>query len=103
MNGDCRKNLSKLIFKARSKTLDIKEHKKWKFQDLLCVGCKQNEETGLEILTCINFNNKISSKNDKGITYDWFYSENTNRKIEAGKLLESRLKERQEILDQSVN
>ena len=81
--------ISKLIFKARSKTLDIKDHKKWKFLDILCVGCKQNEETGLEILTCKNFNNKISSKNDKN---DWFYSENTNRKIEAGKLLESRLK-----------
>ena len=97
VNGECGKNLSQLIFKARSKTLEIKEHKKWKFQDLLCVGCKENEETGLEILTCEKLDNKISSKNDQGITYDWFYSENTNRKITAGKLLESRLKERSKL------
>ena len=67
------------------------------------MGCKENEETGLEILTCEKLDNKISSKNDQGITYDWFYSENTNRKIAAGKLLKSRLKERQDILEQSIS
>ena len=33
-------NASKFIFKARSKTLDIKMQKKWKYEDKLCSGCK---------------------------------------------------------------
>jgi hypothetical protein len=39
----------KPIFKARRKTLDIKLHKKWKYDDKLCSGCKINEESCEEI------------------------------------------------------
>ena len=45
-------NVSKFIFKARSKKLDIKMQKKWKYEDKLCSGCKVREETGDEILSC---------------------------------------------------
>ena len=47
-DGD-RTDISKLIFKARGKTLDIKLHKKWKYDDILCSGCKINQESGKEI------------------------------------------------------
>ena len=33
IDGNCKKNISKLIFKARSKTLDIKTQQKWKYAD----------------------------------------------------------------------
>ena len=44
--------LTKLIFKARGRTLDIKMDKKWKYDDTSCSGCKINEETGAEIMRC---------------------------------------------------
>ena len=30
-------------------------HKKWKYDDTLCVGCRQRDETGEEMLTCKYF------------------------------------------------
>ena len=40
IGGLCNKNLSKLIFKARSQSLDIKTQQKWKYADSICIGCK---------------------------------------------------------------
>ena len=39
----------------RGKTLDIKEHKKWKYDNNLCIGCSKNVETDNEILACYGF------------------------------------------------
>ena len=50
--------LAKVIFKARSQTLDIKTQRKWKYADNLCTGCSVKEETGQEILVCEQFNDK---------------------------------------------
>ena len=47
MNTD----LSKLIFKTRGKNLEIKAHKKWKYNDNICVGCEEREETEEEFLS----------------------------------------------------
>ena len=47
--------MAKLIFKARSRTLDIKCFKTWKYNDLTCTGCNVNEETEIEILKCEGF------------------------------------------------
>ena len=51
-NGRRNINVSKLIFKARGATLDIKHLKSWKYEDVLCSGCKKEEESGKEILRC---------------------------------------------------
>ena len=40
MEGNRNTVLSKIIFKARGRNLDIKEHKKWKYDDDICVGCQ---------------------------------------------------------------
>ena len=48
--GDRNNNVSKIIFKARGMTLDIKMHKKWKYEDTLCTGCNVSEESGQELL-----------------------------------------------------
>ena len=39
-SGDRNKRLTKLIFKARERNLDIKMQKRWKYDDTLCSGCK---------------------------------------------------------------
>ena len=44
--------VSKLIHKCRGKTLDIKTHKFWKYNDKLCVGCQADVETETEIFVC---------------------------------------------------
>ena len=54
VDGDRNNNISKVIYKARGMTLDIKTQKKWKYSDTLCSGCLVNEETGEEILRCEN-------------------------------------------------
>ena len=38
VGGYCSKKVSKLLFKARSLTLDIKKQQKWKYADLRIIG-----------------------------------------------------------------
>ena len=52
LDGNKNIELSKLIFKARGQTLDIKTQKKWRYSDNVCTGCDLNLETIEEILTC---------------------------------------------------
>ena len=52
IDGNCNTKLAKLIFKARSQTLDIKSQRKWKYADQICIGCKTLEESGDEIIIC---------------------------------------------------
>ena len=55
LEGNMNTELSKIIYKMRGKTLDIKEHKKWKYDNNLCIGCSKNVETESELLTCPGF------------------------------------------------
>ena len=43
---------SKLVFKWRSKTLDLKTHLTYKYPDKLCRNCKIHEETPDHVLNC---------------------------------------------------
>ena len=61
--------ISQFIFKARCKTLEIKTHKKWKFEDKICTGCKLREETGDEVLSCEGFGETLLENQPK---YEWF-------------------------------
>ena len=54
LDGNRKTKISQLIFKARTKTLDIKAGKSWKYDDDLCVGCSVRSEK--EILSCKTFN-----------------------------------------------
>ena len=72
VGGLCNKNLSKLIFKAQSKCLDITTQQKWKFADGIYIGCKIEVESGKEILIydiIYNENRPYAIP----ITYDWFH------------------------------
>ena len=88
-DGDRNKDVTKLIFKARGKTLDIKLHKKWKYDDTLCVGCGKNDESGSEVLQCIGFG-EMTEK----VTYSAFFSSSVDEQIKVGKEMLKRLKKR---------
>ena len=101
VDGNCRKNVSKLIFKARSQTLDIKMQQKWKYADKICIGCKRKEESGEEMLICenLNYENRVA---ENPISYNWFFKSAVSDMVKAGLLLEKGLKERDRILEASV-
>ena len=90
-DGYCNENLSKLIFKARSQTLDKKTQRKWKYADKICIGCRVKEESGDEILIC-DILNKVNRQENKPIGYDWFYSENVCDIVKVGKIMQNGLK-----------
>ena len=96
LGGNKNIDVSRFIFKARSKTLDIKMQKKWKYEDKLCSGCKVREETGEEILSCWYFGKE---ENVKPITYGMFYCESISDMILVAKCMMERLKRRKAILD----
>ena len=100
-DGYCNKNLSKLIFKARSQTLDIKTQRKWKYADKICIGCRLKEESGDEILIC-DILNKENRQENIPIGYNWFYSENVCDIVKVGILMQNGLKERDRVLEAGV-
>ena len=93
--GDRNLLVSKAIYKARGKILDIKMHKKWKYDDLNCEGCQQNFETGEEILQCEKL-----GRNEDQAKYAWFYSDLVSKQISAGKVLIKKLKKRRQIREE---
>jgi hypothetical protein len=94
-DGDRNTNISKLIFKARGKILDIKLHKKWKYDDKTCSGCKINEESGEEILLCDSF-----GENSENVPYSWFYSSSVEEQVCVGKVMMKKLKNRKKIREE---
>ena len=90
--GDRNILVSKIIYRARGMTLDLKMQKKWKYEDILCEGCHENEETGEEVLRC----EKLGS-NVQQVDYTWFYSELVTKKILVGKVLVQKLKKRKQL------
>ena len=88
--------MSKLIFKARSKTLDIKTQKCWKYEDKICIGCQDRVETGEEVLTCVGLGGQNMTK---PVKYDWFYSEDVNRIRDVAKVLNEKLKIRNKKIE----
>ena len=40
LEGSANTEISKIIYKCRGKTLYIKTHKSWKYDDKLCLGCQ---------------------------------------------------------------
>ena len=88
--------VSRTIFRARGKCLQIKMQQKWRFKDTLCVGCKVREETGEEILECEKF-----GKNELGLDYKMFF-ENQEKQILVGKEMEKRMRQRKKMLEDDL-
>ena len=66
----------RIIFKARGTCLDIKMQQRWKDDEVLCVGCKSNEETGEEILQWNEF-----GEIKPGFIYELFFFLNEGKQI----------------------
>ena len=94
-DGDRDINVSRIIYKARGQNLDIKTHKRWKYNDIICEGCNENIESGEEVMKCDRL-----GENKEEIRYDWFYSEMVCKQISAGKILIKKLKKRKQIREE---
>ena len=90
--------ISKLIYKMRGKTLDIKEHKKRKYDNNLCIGCSINIQTENELLACPGFceGNKTNIEN---ISYSLVFGDSVGDMVRVAKEIRKRLKVRDKILD----
>ena len=98
MEGNKNLKVSKFIFKARSRTLDIKLHKKWKYEDKLCVGCKVREESEEEVLTC-KFLGEEDEILTKPIDYNWFFGGLIDDMVLVAQEMMKRMNKRKKILD----
>ena len=101
IGGNCNKKLSRIIFKARSQTLDIKSQQKWKYADSICIGCKTRVESGEEKMLCdtLNNDNRVAAT---PINYNWFYRNSVSDIVKAGKILDNGMKVRQRILESGI-
>ena len=100
IDENCNTKLSKLIFKARTKMLDIKTQLKWKYDDNTCIECGENEETGDEILRCKSLQD--ANGRADGPEYEWFYSKYVKKIIEVGKMMGEGLKKRERLIEDGI-
>ena len=91
-DGDRKISVSKVIYKARGMSLDIKMQKRWKYEDVQCEGCQEKSETGEEILQCDQL-----GPNENQAQYSWFFSNLVSKQIAAGKVMLEKLKKRKRI------
>ena len=90
--------ISKLIFKARGKLLDMKEHKKWKFKDDICVGCETKSETFEEVIFCPGLMEPDEIVDEK-LSYNVFLGGSVEDMERIAKILKKRFKRREKILE----
>ena len=100
LDGNVNTTNSKLIFKARSMTLDIKMQKKWKYSDILCIGCGVRSETGQEILSCQGFSENKEKLEKTPLLYSIFYHGSTQEMVQLGKVLSRKLKIRAKMKEE---
>ena len=103
LDGNVNTTISKVIFKARSMTLDIKMQRKWKYSDILCMGCGVNDETGQEILSCEGFSEKkenLENLEKTPLLYSKFYYGATKEMVYLAKVLSRKLKIRDKLKEE---
>ena len=99
LEGNRNTVLSKLIFKARGRNLDIKGHKKWKYEDDICVGCQSKQESEQELIDCPGLKSQnLESQED--ISYSVVFGNNLSEMFKLAQIMQSRLKLRKKILDE---
>ena len=90
LDGNYKTKISQVIYKARTQTLDIKTHKRWKYDDDICVACHEKQETIEEILSCTYLSD--NNVETKPICYDWLISGTGRKMFMVGQILEAREK-----------
>ena len=97
VDGNCNKQIAQVVYKARTQTLDIKTHKRWKYDDDICVGCNARPETIEEILSCTNLGG--NTEETRSICCDWLISGSGRQMFMVGKILTQRLKTREKLME----
>ena len=97
LDGNQNIKVAKLIFKARSMTLDLKMQKKWRYQDTTCIGCGVKDETGEEILSCSGYSDSKDDYGEQPAMYSNFYYGTTSEMVKLAKRVMKRLKEREKM------
>ena len=82
----------------RGKTLEIKEHKKWKYENVICVGCGKNIETEKELLECPGFCEGVDTSMEK-LPYSVVFGGKVSDMVRVAKEVRKRLKVREKILE----
>ena len=82
----------------RGKTLEIKEHKKWKYENNICVGCGKNVESEMELLSCHGFCEE-EEDNCENLSYSVVFGEDVSDMVKVAKEIRKRLKVRDKILE----
>ena len=100
IEGNKSTEISKLLFKARGSTLDIKTQKKWKYDDNLCVGCNLNIETIEEVLVCPKLGDKKEMPEKiSNILFSDSISDSISDMVDVATQLRKRLRTRQQIIE----
>ena len=88
LDGNFNTKVSKVVYKARTQTLDIKTQKRWKYE---------RQETIQELLTCTYLSDK--NEETKTIHYDWLISGSGRQMFKVGQVLAKILKAREKIIE----
>ena len=73
----------------------MKVHKKWKYSDVICMGCGKNNETENEFLSCAGF----GVRNEE-IIYSWLFGTSVNKMVKVAVEIQKRLKIRKNLLEE---
>ena len=86
--------VSKIIFSARAKTLDIKEYSAWKYKNNLCVMCNEESETMEHFVNCVKYGEPFDG--------NWtnIYEENSDQQFLIGQFILKRCPTRENIIKQ---
>ena len=93
---------SRVIYKARSLTLNIKTQKSWKYKDDLCVGCGVKSETVEEFLSCMGYSEQDTLSQPNPVDYNLVFDGELRDRTIVAKELIRRLKLRDKILDEET-
>ena len=102
LDGNRNIEVSKVIYKARSLTLNIKTQKSWKYKDDLCVGCGVKSETGQEFLTCMGYSEQEILTQPNPLDYNLVFGGEVGDRTSVAKELMRRIKMRDKILDEET-
>ena len=74
------------------------KHKRWKYEDTLCVGCKENSESENELLSCPGFSESNEEIN-KEISYSLVFGDKASEMIKVAKVIRKKLKVREKLME----
>ena len=91
--------LTKVIFKVRSGTLEIKDWCQWRHENNLCVGCELKTETMTHFMQCSAYS--VENRSTQMIDWKSIYENNMDKQLEVAIEVERRFKIRETLLEEA--